>query len=68
MVSRVLYFAKMFGLRSSGGSYEKLNEHFDLDTPFFQVGSSWLVHFYTPPTTLMSILLHFTYYTSMSSM
>ncbi len=37
MFSRVVYFANMFGLRSSGGSYEKLNEQFDLDTPFFQV-------------------------------
>lgn len=37
MFSRVVYFANMFGMRSSGGSYEKLNEQFDLDTPFFQV-------------------------------
>ncbi|KAA0716789.1 Serine/threonine-protein kinase TAO3 [Triplophysa tibetana] len=37
MFSRVVNFANMFGLRSSGGSYEKLNEQFDLDTPFFQV-------------------------------
>ncbi|GAA6088499.1 serine/threonine-protein kinase TAO3 isoform X2 [Tachysurus ichikawai] len=37
MISHVLSFANMFGLRSSGGSYEKLNEHFDLNAPFFQV-------------------------------
>ncbi|GAA6088501.1 serine/threonine-protein kinase TAO3 isoform X2 [Tachysurus ichikawai] len=40
MISHVLSFANMFGLRSSGGSYEKLNEHFDLNAPFFQKNSS----------------------------
>lgn len=38
MILHALSFANMFGLRSSGGSYEKLNEHFDLNVPFFQVG------------------------------
>ncbi|TTH54097.1 Serine/threonine-protein kinase TAO3 [Bagarius yarrelli] len=36
MISHVLSFANMFGLRNSVGSYEKLNEHLDLNAPFFQ--------------------------------